>query len=78
MDNQLPLTPMPVLFRPHRVGEENDYIFKFSLTMQSNGSLDLYVYPYIGVIVSIYHLNFLQKYDTLFHLSNNYVYIDCF
>ncbi|KAG2726780.1 hypothetical protein I3760_01G128300 [Carya illinoinensis] len=49
VDNQLPLTPMPVLFRPQRVGEENDYIFKFSLTMQSNGSLDLYVYPYIGV-----------------------------
>lgn len=68
VDNQLPLTPMPVLFRPQRVGEENDYIFKFSLTMQSNGSLDLYVYPYIGVTVSIYHLNVLQKYDTLFPL----------
>lgn len=53
VDNQLPLTPMPVLFRPQRVGEENDYIFKFSLTMQSNGSLDLCAYPYIGVQVSM-------------------------
>ncbi|PRQ39555.1 putative vacuolar protein sorting-associated protein [Rosa chinensis] len=49
LDNQLPLTPMPVLFRPHRVGEEMDYILKFSVTMQSNGSLDLCVYPYIGL-----------------------------
>ncbi|KAL3505576.1 hypothetical protein ACH5RR_030958 [Cinchona calisaya] len=48
VDNQLPLTPMPVLFRSQRVGEADDYILKFSLTRQSNGSLDLHVYPYIG------------------------------
>ncbi|XP_010679516.3 uncharacterized protein LOC104894866 isoform X2 [Beta vulgaris subsp. vulgaris] len=48
VDNQLPLSPMPVLFRPHRVNEEIDYILKFSVTSQSNGSLDLCVYPYIG------------------------------
>ncbi|XAR56952.1 hypothetical protein NMG60_11024929 [Bertholletia excelsa] len=48
VDNQLPLTPMPVLFRPQRAVDENDYILKFSLTQQSNGSLDLCVYPYIG------------------------------
>ncbi|KAK2971030.1 hypothetical protein RJ640_025804 [Escallonia rubra] len=48
IDNQLPLTPMPVLFRPQRLGEETDYILKFSMTWQSNGSLDLCVYPYIG------------------------------
>ncbi|XP_071939359.1 uncharacterized protein [Coffea arabica] len=48
VDNQLPLTPMPVLFRSQRIGEENDYLLKFSLTQQSNGSLDLHVYPYIG------------------------------
>ncbi|KAG8658937.1 uncharacterized protein LOC110610326 isoform X2 [Manihot esculenta] len=48
VDNQLPLTPMPVLFRPQKVGHETDYILKFSMTLQSNGSLDLCVYPYIG------------------------------
>uniref|UniRef100_A0A175YPS3 Uncharacterized protein n=1 Tax=Daucus carota subsp. sativus TaxID=79200 RepID=A0A175YPS3_DAUCS len=48
VDNQLPLTPTPVLFRPQRVGDETDYILKFSMTQQSNGSLDLCVYPYIG------------------------------
>ncbi|XP_048235070.1 uncharacterized protein LOC8261314 isoform X2 [Ricinus communis] len=48
MDNQLPLTPMPVLFRPQKVGDGNNYILKFSMTLQSNGSLDLCVYPYIG------------------------------
>ncbi|GAV71650.1 DUF946 domain-containing protein/DUF1162 domain-containing protein/Chorein_N domain-containing protein [Cephalotus follicularis] len=49
VDNQLPLTPTPVLFRPQKVGEENDYILKISMTLQSNGSLDLCVYPYIGL-----------------------------
>ncbi|KAG8370579.1 hypothetical protein BUALT_Bualt14G0131800 [Buddleja alternifolia] len=48
VDNQLPLTPMPVLFRPQRVGEETDYILKLSVTQQSSGSLDLCIYPYIG------------------------------
>ncbi|XP_061360270.1 uncharacterized protein LOC133304277 isoform X2 [Gastrolobium bilobum] len=49
VDNQLPLTPMPVLFRPQRVVAETDYILKCSVTMLSNGSLDLCVYPYIGL-----------------------------
>ncbi|CAM8996430.1 unnamed protein product [Rhodiola kirilowii] len=50
VDNQLPLSPMPVLFRPQRVGDEDaDTILKFSMTKQSNGSLDLCVYPYIGL-----------------------------
>ncbi|KAI4335042.1 hypothetical protein L6164_013726 [Bauhinia variegata] len=49
VDNQLPLSQMPVLFRPQRSVAETDYILKFSMTMQSNGSLDLCVYPYIGL-----------------------------
>ncbi|XVE82332.1 hypothetical protein DITRI_Ditri15bG0139900 [Diplodiscus trichospermus] len=48
IDNQLPLTPTPVLFRPQKNGQERDYILKISLTLQTNGSLDLCVYPYIG------------------------------
>ncbi|XP_042475866.1 uncharacterized protein LOC122057714 isoform X2 [Macadamia integrifolia] len=48
VDNQLPLTPMPVILRPQKVGEQTDYILKLSLTAQSNGSLDLCIYPYIG------------------------------
>lgn len=53
IDNQLPLTPMPVLFRPQRIGDETDYILKFSMTMQSNGLMDLCIYPYIGFHVRI-------------------------
>ncbi|KAJ6768459.1 hypothetical protein OIU74_022180, partial [Salix koriyanagi] len=48
VDNQLPLTPMPVLFRPQKVGEDRVYVLKFSMAMQSNGSLDLCLYPHIG------------------------------
>ncbi|KAI3684030.1 hypothetical protein L1987_84552 [Smallanthus sonchifolius] len=49
VDNQLPLTTMPVLFRPQRIGIEADYILKFSMTKQSDGSLDFCAYPYIGL-----------------------------
>ncbi|KAK9053434.1 hypothetical protein SSX86_030068 [Deinandra increscens subsp. villosa] len=49
VDNQLPLTPMPVLFRPQKIGVEADYILKFSMTKQSDGSLDFCAYPYIGL-----------------------------
>ncbi|XP_077211040.1 calcium-dependent lipid-binding family protein isoform X2 [Tasmannia lanceolata] len=48
LDNQLPLTPMPVLFRPQRIEGQLDYILKLSMTAQSNGSLDFCVYPYLG------------------------------
>ena len=48
MDNQLPLAPMPVLFRPQKTGDNADCILKFSVTLQSNAGLDLRVYPYIG------------------------------
>lgn len=54
VDNQLPLTPMPVLFRPQRIGIEADYILKFSMTQQSDGSLDFCAYPYIGLQVCEY------------------------
>ncbi|KAI7737220.1 hypothetical protein M8C21_001543 [Ambrosia artemisiifolia] len=49
VDNQLPLTTMPVLFRPQRIGIEEDYLLKFLMTKQSDGSLDFCVYPYIGL-----------------------------
>ncbi|KAE8733152.1 hypothetical protein F3Y22_tig00001478pilonHSYRG00150 [Hibiscus syriacus] len=53
MDNQLPLTPTPVLFRPQKIGQETDYVMKISVTLQTNGSLDLCVYPYIGFDVNM-------------------------
>lgn len=56
VDNQLPLTPMPVLFRPQKVGEESDYVLKLSATIQSNGSLDVFCYPYIGFNVSAFSI----------------------
>jgi len=58
VDNQLPLAPMPVLFRPQRTGDKADYILKFSVTLQSNAGLDLRVYPYIDFQVSLYSFCF--------------------
>ncbi|KAL0925485.1 hypothetical protein M5K25_003821 [Dendrobium thyrsiflorum] len=48
VDNQLPFTPMPVIFGPQKVGDQPDYVLKFSMTMQTNSSLDFCEYPYLG------------------------------
>lgn len=67
LDNQLPLTPMPVLFRPQRFEGQSDYVLKFSVTMQSNGAIDLCAYPYIGlqVIFEVISLWFLLLYKDI-------------
>lgn len=56
LDNQLPFSPMPVLFRPHPVVDQSDFILKFSLTLQADNSLDYCVYPYVGLQVCIFGL----------------------
>jgi vacuolar protein sorting-associated protein 13A/C len=56
VDNQLPFVPMPVLFCPQKIENQSDYVVKFSMTVQTNNSLDFCVYPYVGVQVSYYVL----------------------
>ncbi|BAF08745.2 Os02g0470400 [Oryza sativa Japonica Group] len=51
VDNQLPFVLMPVLFCPQRMENQSDYIIKFSMTLQTNNSLEFCVYPYLGVQV---------------------------
>ncbi|KAL6634351.1 hypothetical protein ACP70R_027022 [Stipagrostis hirtigluma subsp. patula] len=51
IDNQLPFVPMPVLLCPQRIENQSDFVVKFSMTVQTNNSLDFCVYPYIGVQV---------------------------
>lgn len=82
LDNQLPLTPMPVLFRPQRVGDETDYILKFSMTQQMNGSLDLCVYPYIGFqgpenspfLINIHEPIIWRLHEMIQHINLNRLY----
>ncbi|XP_031479692.1 uncharacterized protein LOC116250249 isoform X3 [Nymphaea colorata] len=49
LDNQLPLTPMPVLFRHQKTSDELEHVLKLSVTVQSDGSSEFCVYPHIGV-----------------------------
>ncbi|XP_015689233.1 uncharacterized protein LOC102707936 [Oryza brachyantha] len=51
VDNQLPFVLMPVLFCPQKMENQSDYVIKFSMTMQTNNSLEFCVYPYLGVQV---------------------------
>ncbi|KAH9312827.1 hypothetical protein KI387_027862 [Taxus chinensis] len=49
VDNQLPLTPMAVLFRPQIATNHLEFLLKFMVMMQDHGSPDNYVYPYLGI-----------------------------
>ncbi|XP_059076567.1 uncharacterized protein LOC131042467 isoform X2 [Cryptomeria japonica] len=49
VDNQLPLTPMAVLFRPQIATNQLEFLLKFTIVMQDHGSPDNYVYPYFGL-----------------------------
>ncbi|KAJ7520829.1 hypothetical protein O6H91_19G024200 [Diphasiastrum complanatum] len=49
VDNQLPLTPMPVLFTSRDPANEAEFVLKCTLTMKNQGMLDQYRYPYIGI-----------------------------
>ncbi|KAG0568137.1 hypothetical protein KC19_7G189300 [Ceratodon purpureus] len=49
IDNQLPLTPSPVLFMVQESQTQRDFLLKCTITMQENGMLDYFSYPYIGI-----------------------------
>lgn len=77
VDNQLPLALMPVLFRPQKVGE-NDNILKFSVTEQANGSLDLCVYPFIGFQVSVLLHSLINTIIIVYSFSKLHIPYECF
>ncbi|XP_024384462.1 uncharacterized protein [Physcomitrium patens] len=49
VDNQLPLTPSPVLFMVQESQTHRDFLLKGTITMQDNGVMDSISYPYIGI-----------------------------
>lgn len=51
VDNQILLTPMPVLFRPQIATNQLEFLLKLTLTMQDRGSPDNYMYPYLNIQV---------------------------
>ncbi|ONK73416.1 uncharacterized protein A4U43_C04F31270 [Asparagus officinalis] len=52
LDNQLPLTVMPVLLAPEDKPDVNHPVFKATITMCNNSTDDTLVYPYIYVRVT--------------------------
>lgn len=49
IDNQLPLTPMPVLLAPEL--HEGDFVIKIVASMKADSNEAIRVYPYLGVKV---------------------------
>jgi vacuolar protein sorting-associated protein 13A/C len=47
-DNQLPLTPMPVLLAPEELHEGEDYVIKAIASMKAETNEAVQVYPYLG------------------------------
>lgn len=52
LDNQLPLTSMPVLLSPEVPGDMQHPVFKLTFTMSNDNADGTQVYPYIGIQVT--------------------------
>uniref|UniRef100_A0A0E0NER2 C2 domain-containing protein n=1 Tax=Oryza rufipogon TaxID=4529 RepID=A0A0E0NER2_ORYRU len=79
VDNQLPFVLMPVLFCPQRMENQSDYIIKFSMTLQTNNSLEFCVYPYLGVQPIIWRLHEMiqnLKFDRISSSESSAVSVD--
>ncbi|MFS8029949.1 putative vacuolar protein sorting-associated protein [Helianthus anomalus] len=59
LDNQLPLTLMPVLLAPEEVSDMNHPVFKMTITISNENADGLQVYPYVYIRVTdkIWRLN---------------------
>lgn len=52
IDNQLPLTPKPVLLAPER--HEGDFVIKVIASMKADTTEAIQIYPYLGLKVRFY------------------------
>lgn len=51
LDNQLPLTLMPVLLAPEEASDMNHPVFKMTITISNENSDGIQVYPYVYIRV---------------------------
>lgn len=54
LDNQLPLTLMPVLLAPEAISDMNHPVFKMTITMRNENTDGVQVYPYVFIRVMLY------------------------
>ncbi|XP_057487524.1 uncharacterized protein LOC130773593 isoform X2 [Actinidia eriantha] len=52
LDNQLPLTPMPVLLAPEQVTDMHHPVFKMTITIRNKNPDSIQVYPYVYIRVT--------------------------
>ncbi|XP_042953951.1 uncharacterized protein LOC122290372 isoform X2 [Carya illinoinensis] len=52
LDNQLPLTPMPVLLAPEQTSDVNHPVFKMTVTKRNENTDGIQVYPYVYIRVT--------------------------
>lgn len=62
LDNQLPLTVMPVLLAPEHMGDSHHPVFKTTITMSNKNTDETLVYPYIHVRVRFQELKHAYDY----------------
>ena len=51
LDNQLPLTLMPVLLAPDQTSDVNHPVFKMTITIRNENSDGVLVFPYVYIRV---------------------------
>jgi vacuolar protein sorting-associated protein 13A/C len=53
LDNQLPLTLMPVLLTPDQTSDVNHPVFKMTITIRNKNSDGVQIYPYVYIRVML-------------------------
>lgn len=61
LDNQLPLTLMPVLLAPESTSDMQHPVFKMTITMRNESTDGIQVYPYVYIRV----INFFTLFKCL-------------
>lgn len=54
LDNQLPLTLMPVLLAPDQTSDVNRPVFKMTITIRNENSDGVLVFPYVYIRVMLH------------------------
>lgn len=61
IDNQLPLTLMPVLLAPEQMSDIHHPVCKMTITMQNANTDGIQVYPYVYIRVMLYDYVWLYR-----------------
>lgn len=74
LDNQLPLTPMPVLLAPEQTSDVNHPVFKMTVTQHNENTDGIQIYPYVYIRVMVHQKDAWNYFCTWYKWEGTYVH----